>query len=52
MYDVFNSLHHCVNIVFLDTENIVEIVIMLRSGLEVKKWRNFLFSHLETVSYI
>ena len=36
MYDVFNCLHICVNIVILDTENIVEIVIMLRSGLEVK----------------
>ena len=36
MYDVFNCLHLCVNVVFLDTENIVEIVDMLRSGLEVK----------------
>ena len=32
MYDVFNCLHLCVNVVFLDTENID----MLRSGLEVK----------------
>ncbi len=43
MYDVFNCLHLCVNVVFLDTENIVEIVAMLRSGLEVKLWRNITF---------
>ena len=43
MYDVLNGLHLCVNVVFLDTENIVEIVDMLRSGLEVKLWRNTTF---------
>ena len=36
MYGVFNFLYQCVKIVFLDTENIVEIVIMLRSELDVK----------------
>ena len=43
MYIDFNCIHLCVNVVFLDTENIVEIVIMLRSGLEVKLWQNTTF---------
>ena len=43
MYNDFNCAHLCVNVVFLDTENIVEIVDMLRSGLEVKLWRNTTF---------
>ena len=31
-----NCIHLGVNVDFLDTENIVEIVIMLRSSFEVK----------------
>ena len=43
MYIDSSCLHRCVNVVFLDTENIVEIVDMLRSGLEVKLLRNTTF---------
>ena len=44
MHVVFNCLHLGINSVFVDTGNIVEeIVIMLRSGLEVKYWQNATF---------
>ena len=43
MYNDFICPHLCVNVVFLDTENIVEIVDMVRSRLEVKLWRNTTF---------
>ena len=40
MDDGINCLHLGVNIVLLDPENIVEIVIILRSDLEVKCLQN------------
>ena len=43
MDDVINCLHLGVNIVLLDPENMVEIVIMLRSELEVKWLQNATF---------
>ena len=45
MEDVTNCLQLGVNIVFIDTENVVEIVIMLRSALEVK-WLQTLTFHI------
>ena len=43
MDDVINCLQLVVNIVFIDPENIEEIVIMLRSQLEVKLLQNATF---------
>ena len=43
MDDVIKCLHLVVNIVFIDPDNIEEIVIMLRSQLEVKLLQNATF---------
>ena len=43
MDDVITGLHLGIYTVSLDTENIVEIVIMLRSQVEVKQWQNATF---------